>query len=380
MPSEPTILLVGMSHKNMRASVGAIRARGYRVRELKSLPPGTRSLSGTAALESPPKGFEGPSWLPKRTRAVLAAIDSNCVAVVTRGGRRRGVDAALAARLRGVALVIKTEFDVYWNPTGVGLRERIAVFARRTVESLVIQAARVTRISPTRGPGRHRRHGGMHYLPHSVRVTLPMPPALPSLPLRVVTITRCPPGKNNEMLLDLAERVSRRDIMFTVVFGEDGTCKKCAGRGAEEFAASVEARGLACINVMEPLDDLTDLYRAHHVVFRNSLYEGANVTVIEGAAEGCIPILSKTCGAGYGLFDEGAGYLVDAENVEEQAAILVNLLEDIPLRERLREAAMTAVRDFCDPERFADIVEAVISRRATKSAGRSNVTRASSES
>lgn len=364
----------------MRASIEAITARGYQVRELKSLRPGPRSLSGTAALESPPKGFEGPSWLPKRTRAVLAVIDSNCVAVVTKGSRRRGVDAALAARLRGVALIIKTGSDVYWNPTGVGLRERIAVFARRIVESLVIRAARVTRISPTRGPGRHRRRGGMHYLPHPVRVTLPIPPTLPSRPLRVVTITRCPPSKNNEMLLDLADRVSRLDIMFTVVFSEDGTCTKCEGRGAEEFAASVEARGLACINVMEPLDDLTDLYRAHHIVFRNSIFEGANVTVIEGAAEGCIPILSKTCGAAYGLFDDGAGYIVDAENVEEQAAILVNLLEDIPLRERLREAAMTAVRDFCDPERFADLVEAVISRRATKGAGRSDVTRTSVES
>lgn len=362
-----SVLLVGLAHKNMSAAVEALNARGLTVRMMKALPAGSRSLTGVDGIDLARKRERSvPSWLPVRTQKILRSIDEDCVAIVARGGRRRGRDAALAARLSGVPIVIKTEFDVFWDPKGARAIERVRVIIRRLVESLVIRAFGVTRVSPTRGRGSVRQYGGFEYLPHSVSVTLSEPPPLPDTPLRVITVTRCPSTKNNAGLIDLAEKVRGLDVAFTVVFGEDSGCPKCGGTAHDDFQRAVAERGLASVVVLGPQDDLTELYRTHHVAMRNSTFEGANVTVIEGAAEGCVPIVSTTSGAGYGLFDDGSGYLVEASDLDGQARILQSLLEDVPLRETMRTRAMAAVRERCDPERFARLVERTIMGRGPR--------------
>lgn len=363
---DASVLLVGLSHRNMRASVAALARRGYRIEELKSFGAGVRSLSGTGAVEPAHRTLGGPLWLPATTRRILGTVGPDTAAIIAAGGGTKGRDAVLAARILRLPIVLRTQFDVHWDASAASPWERVAVTGQRTLESLVMRLSGATRISPSLGSGASRRHGGIRFLPHAVEVTLAEPPALSARPLRVLTITRCPASKNNAGLLDLAERVAPHDIAFTVVFGEGPECPKCAGRGRDELELAIRDRGLANLALVGPLDGLTDLYRAHHVVLRNSLSEGANVTVIEGAAEGCVPIVSATSGAGQGLFDDGAGFLVDAHDVDRQAAILVELLGDVPSRERLRAAVLAVVKERCDPERFADLVEETIARRGPR--------------
>lgn len=307
MQSEPYVLLVGLSHKNMLATVGAIRQLGYRVRELKSLPPGHRSLSGTVAVEPRSTHRPVPSWLPRRTRKILAAVD----------------------------------------------------------ESIML-LSRAVFLSPSRGPGAARRRAGYRYQPHLVTVTLDDPPVLPERPLRVMTVTRCRPSKNNAGLLALATRLRDDDVRFTIVLGEDESCPKCGGTGLRDLQKQVGDAGVSNVDLLGPTSDLTDLYRSHHVVIRNSLGEGANVTVIEGAAEGCAVMVSATSGAGQGLFDELGGAIVDAEDLDSQAAFLRGLIADPVLRDRLRKEAMEVVRQRCDPAQFRDLLEGLIARRGPR--------------
>jgi glycosyltransferase involved in cell wall biosynthesis len=356
----PYILLVGLSHKNFSASIEVLRERGFAVQTLKPLAPSSRSLAGSDLAPTAERGMAGPSWLPTRARKILRAAGPGCVAIIAKGARQRGRDAVIAARLRRIPVILKTQHEVFWDPSSAGFGERFRVALRRTLESLIVGSFGVTRISPTRGRGSTRLRGGITYLPHPVTVSLHEPPDLPATPLRVVTVTRCPVSKNNAGLLELADRLRGHEISFTVVFGEDSDCVKCGGTGKDAFVDAAAARGLDNTVVHGPQDDLTDLYRTHHVVIRNSTFEGANVTVIEGASEGCVPIVSTTSGAGYGLFDDGAGYLVDADDVQRQAEILIQLITDVPLRERMRRTAMGVVRERCHPDRFADVIEAAI--------------------
>ncbi len=354
MELQPQVLLVGLSHRNMGATVRALRRHGFRVENVKTLPEGPRALDASRGLDRAPTIHPVPSWLPlpARTRTVMSAADETCVLILAAGGGTRGRNAVLAGRIRGIPVVLRTQVELRWDASTASPWERGRVALRRWSTALLARILGIVRITPSLGHGNAIRTGGIRHVPHPVEVTLDAPPALPDAPLRVVTVTRCLAKKNNPGLLALAGRVADAGIVFDVIFGEGPDCADCGGRGLDDLRALVLTRELHNVTAHGPQDDLTDRYRAAHVVIRTSLYEAANVTVIEGAAEGCIPLVSTRSGAGPGLFDEDAGCVVEADDLEAQERFLRSLATDVALRERLRSEAMSVVRERCDPDAF----------------------------
>ena len=364
MAERGSILLVRLTHRYMAATVHALHHRGYRIRAIGTLD-STRFLSERDGIDTSPvrSGRRAPSWLPlpANTRMVLDAMDEDCVLIVTKRGRSSGgatfFSVWLAGRLRRVPLVFRTESDAYWDPTTASWRERLRVIAhraRRTLEHLIVRTPGYT---PRRGPGTARLRPDLEYVTTPIRVELPRPTELPDLPLRVLTVTRCRPKKNNPGLLELAASLRDEPVEFRVIFSDDADCARCEGRGPEDFSTEVARLGLTSVVVSGPVGDVVPHYRQHHVVLRNSLREGANTTPMEGAAQGCIALVSESSGTAHGFIDPSMGAIVDAENVPAQAAFLRGLIEDVERRERMRATALRVARERCDPIHLIGMLE-----------------------
>lgn len=360
MSGRGTVLLVRLTHRYMTETVHELVRRGYRVRVLGTLD-STRFLSEQDGVDtSPPRRRRPtPAWwpLPRATRDVLDLMDDDCVLVVTKRGKRDFLATWLATRIRRVPLVFRVEVDAHWDPTGAGPRLRLQAAAqrvRRRAEQLVLRAPGFT---PRHGPGTTPTRGDLRYLPPPVATELATPPVLPDLPLRVITVTRCRPKKHNPGLLALATELRDDPVVFRVIFSDDEDCHRCHGRGADDFRAEVERAGLTGVVVSGPVGDVTPHYREAHVLLRNSLWEGANTTPMEGAAQGCIPLVSPTSGTAYGFITPEVGAIVDADDVAGQAAFLRGLIADVPRRERMRAAALRRAEDLCDPDRLVTFLE-----------------------
>lgn len=359
MADKGSLLFVRLTHRYMAATVHELRHRGYRIRAIGTLD-STRFLSEQDGIDTSPvrSGHRAPSWLPlpANTRMVLDAMDEDCVLIVTKRGTAFPA-VWLAARLRRVPLVFRTEIDAYWDPTSASRRERLRVIAhrvRRTLEYLIVRTPGYT---PRRGPGNARRRPDLEYVTTPVRVELSRPIELPDLPLRVLTVTRCRPKKNNPGLLELAASLRDEPVTFRVIFSDDADCARCEGRGPEDFRTEVARLGLTSVIVSGPVGDVVPHYRQHHVVLRNSLWEGANTTPMEGAAQGCIALVSEGSGTAYGFVDDSMGAIVDAEDVPGQVVFLRGLIEDVERRERMRANALRLARDRCDPSHLIGMLE-----------------------
>lgn len=354
-----TVLFVGLHHKNLRITIRELVRRGYRVRVLASLGK-PRLLTEEDGVDRSPimRSAEPPRFIPKETRRILKNIDDDCRLVVTPAGRTRTKHVLLAAGLRQVPAVLNFETDCRWEVDHASRSQSIRVAAVRLFRAVQWSIHRSPSYTTSRGPGEDVRRWDLVFVPHAVEPTLAEPPQLPSSPLRVLSVTQCAPGKNNSGLISVAQRCREEDIDFTVVFSCDRDCKGCRGAVIDAFRADVEASGVERVRVLPRMPDITHLYRTHHVVVRNSVHEGANYTLIEGASEGCIPVGSPESGGAYGYLEDGrSGYVVPGADDAGYARVLVGLLEDPAGRERMRAAALRFARSHCGPEVLADFLE-----------------------
>jgi glycosyltransferase involved in cell wall biosynthesis len=112
------------------------------------------------------------------------------------------------------------------------------------------------------------------------------------------------------------------------------------------------------VRVLPRVSDVTELYRAHHVILRNSTYEGANYTLIEGAAEGCIPLGSPESGGAIGYLEEGrSGFVISGADDDRYARALRDLLEDPGKVRDMRAAALDFARERCGPSVLVNFLE-----------------------
>ena len=105
-------------------------------------------------------------------------------------------------------------------------------------------------------------------------------------------------------------------------------------------------------------EDLPALYRQAGMLVYLSLYEGFGLPPLEAMACGTPVVASDTTSLPEAVGE--AGLKVDPTAVEEIAAAMAHLLEDAPLRQRLRQAGIERARAFtwrCTAQRLLALLE-----------------------
>lgn len=126
------------------------------------------------------------------------------------------------------------------------------------------------------------------------------------------------------------------------------------GEAAERWAtrrklkAGVEFRGtIPHSGVVKLLQDDVD------ILVHPSRSEGFGMTLVEALANG-VAVIANRAGAMPWVLDEGkAGFLVDAEDVQELAGVMIEMLKDDDMRKKLTLYGYRMVKERFDPEKIA---------------------------
>jgi len=112
--------------------------------------------------------------------------------------------------------------------------------------------------------------------------------------------------------------------------------------------------------------DLPAVYRLAEGLLLPSLYESVGMPVMEAMACGCPTLTANR----YGTLElaEGAAVLVDPDSIEDIAAGIVRLLEDQPLRAKLRAAGLKRAERFTWQRTAAEVMDVLESLPRTRPA------------
>lgn len=110
--------------------------------------------------------------------------------------------------------------------------------------------------------------------------------------------------------------------------------------------------------------DLPAVYRLAEGLLLPSLYESVGMPVMEAMACGCPALTANR----YGTLElaEGAAVLVDPDSIEDIAAGIVRLLEDQPLRAKLRAAGLERAERFTWQRTAAEVMDVLESLPRTR--------------
>lgn len=149
-------------------------------------------------------------------------------------------------------------------------------------------------------------------------------------------------GKRPDFLVDVLAHVARKSNRDVVgcIFGAD------AGLLGPEIAAYAADRGVADrVFLMGFRDPIAPWIAACDVMLAPSLNEAFGRSVVEAMSAG-VPVIASRSGAHGEIVDDGVtGFLFDPSSPEEAAALLVGLISDIGMHQRIagnaRDAAAT---------------------------------------
>ena len=145
-------------------------------------------------------------------------------------------------------------------------------------------------------------------------------------------VARLDPIKNHALLLRaFAQVLEQQPATYLLIIGA----------GAEEVRLKELARSLALLDKTVFLGarrDIPELLHICDVFALSSFSEGTSVTLIEAMGAG-VPIVATRVGGNPEVVEEGeCGYLVRSDNAQEMATMLLKLLGDQALRQRLGKA------------------------------------------
>lgn len=173
------------------------------------------------------------------------------------------------------------------------------------------------------------------------------PPPRPDGPLRILYVGRLLSLKRVSDLLDAAGKLSplAAGIRFEIV-----------GDGPEKDALVTQANALGLQDAVAfkpsvPASQVRGIMRQADVLFLGSNdEEGWGAVVNEGMAEGCVPVVSSSCGAtGYLVHDGTTGYKFPVGDVNKIAEILERLAKGRPAARELGRQAWRYVHDEWSP-------------------------------
>ncbi len=167
------------------------------------------------------------------------------------------------------------------------------------------------------------------------------------------------PEKGIEYFLDMARLLldRRPDVRFLAVGGESAV--EDVG-WFDRMRAHAQAIGLGDrIHFTGSRTDIPDLMRSIDVLVVPSLNEGFGRVIVEANAVGVAAVGADAAGIPEVIEDGVSGYLVPPKDVPTMAAVVGRLLDDEPLRRRLRQTLPERVR-----ARFAPVNQMALLQQA----------------
>jgi len=174
--------------------------------------------------------------------------------------------------------------------------------------------------------------------------------AQPAATPRIVSAGRLDILKGHDCLLRAAAILAAERKPFELLLVGEGPERDAL----ESLASELNLRH--CVRFLGPVDGVSDLMAAAHVLAHPSKHEGLSNTILEGMAEG-LPVVSTIECASEIIEDGRTGLLVPAGQPKELADALRRLLDDPPLRGRLGAAALRHVQQYCNADLIAEQYE-----------------------
>jgi glycosyltransferase involved in cell wall biosynthesis len=172
-------------------------------------------------------------------------------------------------------------------------------------------------------------------------------------PLRLLFVGRLVRQKGLDILIEALRKVVSPELLLTIV--GDGPDRsqleaQTVGWGGEQIQFSW--RGWV------PLDELPELYRAHHALIMPSRFEGMASVMLQAMSCGCTVVTTDVFGAADVVTDSVCGYVVPVEDVDALADRISRLTPDA--LSRLRAAARLRATEY-SWERIVERIEALYS-------------------
>jgi glycosyltransferase involved in cell wall biosynthesis len=183
--------------------------------------------------------------------------------------------------------------------------------------------------------------------PTSLFASAPMPARRPGEPIHFVSVGRISQEKGVLQSLAAFESVHARHPASRLSYVGQGPLEA----ELDAAIASSPARdAIARLGYRAP-DQLAEVLAGSHVLIQhsraiNGWNEGLPVTLTEGGAAGLPLVVSRNGGIPEQVRDGENGYLFDSEDVATQAAAMLRLAEDEPLRRRMGEAARAVAQGY----------------------------------
>ena len=126
------------------------------------------------------------------------------------------------------------------------------------------------------------------------------------------------------------------------------------GKDMEMLKNRAEKLGLASLSFVGYHSDVSSFYERAKMVCVTSWYEGWGMTITEGMANGCVPLVYDTYEAITDIFDDGkSGFVVKSCKPKELAEKMIKLMDDSKLLESMGMQAYEKSKQF-SPSNIVD--------------------------
>ena len=334
--------------ERLRATVApALTARGLRVRvaAIRRGGPFESVLAGRGvAVDVLNLPGTLTSW---RTQASLRRyVSKHRPRVVQSGQFLTNLHAATAARAAGAELVVIEEHGFNdWKRWRHRLLDRTVT--ARAAAAVVCCSEAVAVVARQSYPG-----CDVVAIPNCVDPEALQPTGAASIPAAVgpvvITIGTLRREKGHDRLLEAWDQLAASGRR------PDGAALWIVGDGPERGRLAQRTAGDRSVRLLGNRADVADLLHAADVFAFPSLSEGFGIALAEAMWVGVAAVGSRSGGIVEVLDDGRAGLLVDPESVDALADAIGDLLADLPLRHRTRDAGRDHARANFDPARYVD--------------------------